>query len=63
MYIPAEAALGVESPQAGDTGGCELLSECSTGTQTHPREEQQVLLLTKPFLQPLAGAIHSLKKI
>lgn len=55
--------MGVESPQAGVTGGCELLSVCSTGTQTHPLEGQQVLFVTEPFLQPLVGAINSLKKI
>lgn len=55
--------MGVELPQAGVTGGCELLSVRSTGTQTHPLEEQQVLLVSEPFLQPLVGAIHSLKKI
>lgn len=38
--------MGVESPQAGVAGGCELLSVCSSGTQTHPLEGQQVLLVS-----------------
>ena len=45
-----EEPSNVKSPGDGVTGSCKL-PNVDAGNQTRPREDQQVLLMTKPSLQ------------
>lgn len=51
--VPAEASMGVESPQIGDPGGCKL-STVDAGNWTHALcKSKQVFLTSVLFLQTL----------